>query len=65
MSISSPVLRDIALASCMACTLFWIYTFYRISKLPPDDGPPFEWVAELPLTAIFVFGWPRLLGNRS
>ena len=55
MSLHSPILRTIALASGAAGTLFWIYTFYWISKLPPGDGTGFQWIAEVPLTAIFVF----------
>jgi hypothetical protein len=55
MSIHSPVLRTIALASGIAGTLFWIYTFYWISKVPPGDGTGFQWIAEVPLTAVFIF----------
>ncbi len=51
MSTHSPVLRYIALASGIAGTLFWIYTFYWISKVPPGDGTGFQWIAEVPLTA--------------
>ncbi len=55
MSIHSPALRYIAFASGVTGTLFWIYTFYWISKVPPGDGTGFQWLAEVPLTAIFVF----------
>ncbi|WP_424632038.1 hypothetical protein [Bradyrhizobium sp. SYSU BS000235] len=55
MSTHPPVLRTIALTSGIAGTLFWIYTFYWISKLPPGDGTGFQWIAEVPLTAVFVF----------
>jgi hypothetical protein len=55
MSIHSPVLRYIALATGIAGTLFWVYTFYWISKVPPGDGTGFQWLAEVPLTAIFIF----------
>ena len=55
MSTHSPVLRYIALGSGIVGTLFWIYTFYWISKLPPGDGTGFQWIAEVPLTAVFIF----------
>jgi hypothetical protein len=55
MSSHSPVLRTIALGSGIAGTLFWIYTFYWISKLPPGDGTGFQWIAQVPLTAVFIF----------
>jgi hypothetical protein len=48
-------LHTIAFASGVTGTLFWIYTFYWISKVPPGDGTGFQWLAEVPLTAIFVF----------
>lgn len=55
MSIYSPAFRTIALASGAAGTLFWMYTFYWISKVPPGDGTGFQWIAEVPLTAVFIF----------
>jgi hypothetical protein len=55
MSIHSPLFRNIALGSGIAGTLFWIYTFYWISQVPPGDGTGFQWIAEVPLTAVFIF----------
>jgi hypothetical protein len=48
--------RVVALASGILGAAFWIFTFWYISKLPPgDDGTGFQWLAEVPLTLIFVF----------
>lgn len=55
MSTHSPALRTITLASGILGTLFWIYAFYWISRLPQGDGTGFQWIAEVPLTAVFVF----------
>lgn len=64
---SSP-LRIAALAVALAGTLFWFYTFYAIAQLPQGDGTGFQWVAEMPLTLIFVvLTFPALAlawGNR-
>jgi hypothetical protein len=48
-------LRLIALGLCAAATLFWLYTFYHIAQLPAGDGSGFQWIAEVPLTGIFLF----------
>lgn len=48
-------LRRIALGGGLGCTAFWIYTFYYISRLPPGDGTGFQWLAEMPLTMIWLF----------
>lgn len=57
-SISKEALwyRRLALACATAGTAFWIYTFNYISRLPVGDGTGFQWLAEVPLTAIFLFG---------
>jgi hypothetical protein len=47
-------LRLIALGLCAAATLFWLYTFYHIAQLPAGDGSGFQWIAEVPLTGIFL-----------
>ncbi len=48
--------RRLALACATAGTVFWIYTFAYISRLPIGDGSGFQWLAQVPLTAIFLFG---------
>lgn len=48
-------LRAIGLTSGLAGGAFWTYTFYYIFKLRSGDGTGFQWIAEVPLTAIFVF----------
>jgi multisubunit Na+/H+ antiporter MnhB subunit len=35
-------------------TLFWVYTFFAIARLPAGDGTGFQWLAVIPLGAIFV-----------
>lgn len=35
-------------------TLFWLYTFYAIDHVPPGDGTGFQWLAVIPLGAIFA-----------
>ncbi|RYG54866.1 hypothetical protein EON80_31415, partial [bacterium] len=46
--------------------LFWIYTFHYISKLPAGDGSGFQWLAEVPLTGIFLFlSFPGLIMSIS
>ena len=52
---SNRTLRYLTLALCAAATAFWIYTFYAIAQLPAGDGSGFQWIAEVPLTAIFLF----------
>lgn len=52
---SSNKLRLATLLVCLAAMLFWLYTFYHIAQLPVGDGSGFQWIAEVPLTAIFLF----------
>lgn len=47
--------RRVALTCATAGTAFWIYTFYYISRLPAGDGTGFQWIAQVPLTGIFLF----------
>lgn len=47
--------RRVALVCATAGTAFWIYTFNHISRLPAGDGSGFQWLAEVPLTGIFLF----------
>lgn len=49
------MLRAVTIACCAGCTLFWLYTFYYIAQVPEGDGTGFQWLAEVPLTAIFLF----------
>ncbi len=37
-----------------AGTLFWLYTFYAIDRVPQGDGTGFQWLAVFPLGAIFA-----------
>ena len=37
-----------------AGTLFWLYTFYAIDHVPMGDGTGFQWLAVIPLGAIFA-----------
>lgn len=46
-------LRAGALAAAVG-TLFWLYTFYGIAQAPIGDGSGFQWVAVMPLGAIFL-----------
>ena len=46
-------LRTIAFVVAGAGTLFWLYTFYAIAQVPAGDGTGFQWVAVMPLGAIF------------
>jgi hypothetical protein len=34
--------------------LFWLYTFHAIAQAPPGDGTGFQWLAVIPLGAIFA-----------
>jgi hypothetical protein len=52
---TNQTLRLVTLCLCAAATAFWIYTFYVIAQLPAGDGTGFQWIAEVPLTAIFLF----------
>lgn len=47
--------RRVALVCATAGTAFWIYTFHYISRLPAGDGSGFQWIAQVPLTGIFLF----------
>jgi len=51
---SSTPLRLTAFAFGIAGTLFWLYTFYGIAQVPEGDGSGFQWVAVMPLGAIFL-----------
>ena len=44
------------LAAAAAETLFWIYTFYYIDVRTNLRGDGMEWLAEVPMTMIFLFG---------
>lgn len=48
-------LRLVTLGLCAAATAFWMYTFHYIAQVPEGDGTGFQWIAEVPLTAIFLF----------
>jgi hypothetical protein len=37
-------------------TLFWIYTFYFIDRHANPRGDGMEWLAEVPMTLIFLAG---------
>jgi len=47
--------RRLALTCATAGTAFWLYTFHYISRLPVGDGSGFQWLAQVPLTGIFLF----------
>lgn len=58
---SARALRITALACGIAGTLFWLWTFHSIAQVPPGDHTGFQWIAEMPLTGIFLlFGLPSL-----
>jgi hypothetical protein len=43
-------------------TLFWLYTFYAIDRVPQDDGSGLQWLAVFPLGGIFaIFFLPAWL----
>jgi hypothetical protein len=43
-------------------TLFWLYTFYAIDRVPQGDGSGFQWLAVVPLGGIFaIFFLPAWL----
>jgi hypothetical protein len=46
-------LRAVSLVVAVAGTLFWLYTFYGIAQVPVGDGTGFQWIAVMPLGAIF------------
>jgi hypothetical protein len=46
--------RKLALAVAGAGTLFWLYTFYGIAQVPAGDGTGFQWIAVMPLGAVFL-----------
>lgn len=48
-------LRWTGAATGAAGLAFWIYTFHAIAQLPPGDHTGFQWLAEFPLTMIFLF----------
>lgn len=55
-------LRIAALVIGGAGTLFWLYTFYGISRVPAGDGTGFQWLAVMPLGMIFfALTFPALL----
>jgi glucan phosphoethanolaminetransferase (alkaline phosphatase superfamily) len=47
---------QIVLAVAAAETLFWLYTFYYIDHRTNPMGDGLEWMAEVPMTMIFLFG---------
>jgi hypothetical protein len=49
-----PRQRAVALAVASAGTLFWLYTFYGIARVPSGDGSGFQWIAVMPLGLIFL-----------
>ena len=49
-----PDIRKVAAAVAAIGTLFWLYTFHAIATLPPGDGTGFQWLAVIPLGAIFI-----------
>jgi len=51
---NNQTLRLVTLGLCVAATAFWVYTFYAIAQLPEGDGTGFQWIAEVPLTAILL-----------
>jgi hypothetical protein len=46
--------RGLATTVAWVGTLFWLYTFYAIAHVPPGDGTGFQWLAVIPLGAIFA-----------
>ena len=55
-------LRAVSLVVAVAGTLFWLYTFYGIAQVPVGDGTGFQWIAVMPLGAIFfALTFPALL----
>ena len=50
------------LALAAAETLFWLYTFYFISRRANPRGDGMEWLAEVPMTLIFLAGVLPALG---
>jgi hypothetical protein len=46
--------RGLAAAVAAVGTLFWLYTFYAIGQVPMGDGTCFQWLAVIPLGAIFA-----------
>jgi hypothetical protein len=55
-------LRAAALIVAGAGTFFWLYTFYGIAQVPAGDGTGFQWIAVMPLGAIFfMLTMPALL----
>src|SRR5262245_23614816 len=46
-------LRLAALGAAAGGALFWLYTFYGIAQVPAGDGTGFQWIAVIPLGAIF------------
>jgi hypothetical protein len=61
-AVSGLLLRIVSIAIAGAGTLFWLYTFYAISQVPEGDGTGFQWIAVMPLGAIFfALTFPALL----
>ena len=46
----------VVLALAAAETLFWLYTFYYIGRHANPRGDGMEWLAEVPMTLIFLCG---------
>jgi hypothetical protein len=54
--------RHMAAIIAAAGTLFWLYTFYAINRVPQGDGSGFQWLAVFPLGGIFaIFFLPAWL----
>jgi hypothetical protein len=54
--------RQMAAVIAAAGTLFWLYTFYAIDRVPQGDGSGFQWLAVFPLGGIFaIFFLPAWL----
>jgi len=51
---SRVALRASALTVAGAGTLFWVYTFYGIARVPSGDGSGFQWLAVIPLGVVFL-----------
>jgi hypothetical protein len=52
--VDSDSVRKFALAMAAIGTLFWLYTFYAISRVPLGDGTGFQWLAVFPLGFVFA-----------
>ncbi|MGF6307067.1 hypothetical protein ABIB82_001215 [Bradyrhizobium sp. i1.8.4] len=53
MALDTINFRKVAAAVAAAGTLFWLYTFYAIARVPGGDGTGFQWLAVFPLGMVF------------